>query len=287
MEHILTQLWSESASDQNPFEAEECLCAGYDVYGDLLLHANWVDYLLLLIKKEQPSAEQTKLFNTLAIALANPGPRDPSIQAAMSAGAGGSTMASCLMAAIAVGAGNLGGAREVAIIMSTWQQLEFNPENWKQFLVGKVWQEKPPHTFEDVWLPLEHPMGFNPNGVECPKPLKQTLKALSIISPGKHLSWLNYNRCILESASQLPISMTMIAAATFLDLGFHEEQGEMLFLLLRLPGAAAHALEQREIGWKNYPFHKQGVVVTNDPSTSETNTKIQTKPNQALIQTPS
>jgi citrate synthase len=38
------------------------------------------------------------------------------------------------------------------------------------------------------------------------------------------------------------------------DLGFTPDQGEMLHLLLRLPGAAAHALEQREQGHKDFPF---------------------------------
>jgi citrate synthase len=30
----------------------------------------------------------------------------------------------------------------------------------------------------------------------------------------------------------------------------------MLFLLLRLPGAAAHALEQRAAGHKQFPFYE-------------------------------
>ena len=32
--------------------------------------------------------------------------------------------------------------------------------------------------------------------------------------------------------------------------------GEMLFLLLRLPGAAAHALEQQGLGHKRFPFYE-------------------------------
>jgi citrate synthase len=48
--------------------------------------------------------------------------------------------------------------------------------------------------------------------------------------------------------------MTGVAAAALLDLGFTPDQGEMLHLLLRLPGAAAHALEQKEQGHKSFPF---------------------------------
>ena len=49
----------------------------------------------------------------LALALANPGPRDPMVHAAMCGGVGGSHAAASLIAALAVGAGQSGGAREV------------------------------------------------------------------------------------------------------------------------------------------------------------------------------
>jgi citrate synthase len=48
--------------------------------------------------------------------------------------------------------------------------------------------------------------------------------------------------------------MSGVAAAALADLGFSPEQGEALHLLLRLPGAAAHALEQRQHGHKRFPF---------------------------------
>ncbi|WP_221936108.1 hypothetical protein [Shewanella hanedai] len=44
---------------------------------------------------------------------ATTGARDHSIQAAISAAAGGSTFASCLMEALAVGAGQLNGGQEI------------------------------------------------------------------------------------------------------------------------------------------------------------------------------
>jgi citrate synthase len=59
----------------------------------------------------------------------------------------------------------------------------------------------------------------------------------------------------LEQASGYPLSLVGVAAAAFADLGFSPEAGEMLFLLLRLPGAAVHALEQRGYGHKRFPFY--------------------------------
>jgi citrate synthase len=58
----------------------------------------------------------------------------------------------------------------------------------------------------------------------------------------------------LETATGLPLALSGVAAAALADLGFTPEQGEMLHLLLRLPGAAAHALEQRHYGHKKFPF---------------------------------
>jgi citrate synthase len=41
----------------------------------------------------------------------------------------------------------------------------------------------------------------------------------------------------------------------------------MLFLLLRLPGAAAHALEQWQNGYRNFPFYP--LELTDDPAQQE------------------
>ena len=52
---------------------------------------------------------------------------------------------------------------------------------------------------------------------------------------------------------------------SFYDLGFDEHQASMLFLILRLPGTAAHALEQRDVGWKQFPFFANSIHLMNDP----------------------
>ena len=112
-EVIHTKIWREEPEPDNPFAAKKCFCAGYDVYDDLLGKASWAEYIYLLFKLEKPTAQQAKLLETIAVAIANPGIRDHSVRAAMNAGVGGSSSASALMAALAVGAGQYGGAREV------------------------------------------------------------------------------------------------------------------------------------------------------------------------------
>ena len=74
------------------------------------------------------------------------------------------------------------------------------------------------------------------------KPTRQTLALLAATLPGGHCAWLQEQRGALEAAAGRGLAMTGVSAAALLDLGFDPDQGEMLTLLLRLPGAAAHAL---------------------------------------------
>ena len=48
METIRTRIWQEEAEPDNAFAALSCHCHGYDVYGDLLKQASWIEYLFFL-----------------------------------------------------------------------------------------------------------------------------------------------------------------------------------------------------------------------------------------------
>ena len=256
-EKIHTKIWSEAPDSGNPFAASVCRCSGFDVYGDLLKNASYIEYLFLLFKLEPPTKNQSKLLEGVAIALANLGPRDHAIRAAMNAGVGGSTHASSLIAALSVGAGNLGGAREVYSAMQYWQQCSTSIDQWQALIIDPPQQER-----LDVWHPMEHPPGFDPNGVSCPQPVIQTLEHLAAVGGTPHLKWLFENRVALEGFTNCPLAFSGVAAAAFYDLKLLPEQAEMLFLLLRLPGAAVHGLEQEKLGWRKYPFFSKGFKVT-------------------------
>ncbi len=258
MESIHTRIWQEEAEPDNAFAAASSYCHGYDVYGELLGKASWIEYLFLLFRGEAPTPQQAKLLEGLAVALANPGPRDAAVHAAMCGGVGGSTSASCLMAALAVGAGASGGAREVRLAMENWLENGTDLSLWQTSLVTS-----PVADPADVWPAPGHPPGFDPHGVRCTTPVLQTLKHLVNSECGPSLAWLQSNRTQLESAAALPLAMTGVAAAALHDLGCSPAQGEMLHLLLRLPGSAVHALEQKEYGHKNFPFFE--IDLQNDP----------------------
>jgi citrate synthase len=263
---ITSGFWFEQAEADNPFAAAQCRCAGFDVYGDLLGKASATDYLFLLMRREPPTARQRQLLDGLAVALGNPGPRDLSVQAAMSAGAGGSGLAASLMAALAPAAGNLGGAQEVNCLLQLWQRFGTDLQSWREFLQQDFPLTDPDQLYAEVWPTLEHAPGFDPYGVQCTAPVLQSLDYLAQCSDGPRLPWLRRQRQQLEAAAAKPLALCAVAAAALADLGCDAETAEMLYLLLRLPGAAAHALEQRERGWRDFPFHSEGLVLTDDPA---------------------
>lgn len=263
-EVIHSRIWEEEPERDNPFAASRCFCSGYDVFGELLKKASWVEYLYLLFMRERPSARQARLLEGLAVALANPGPRDHSVRAAMNAGVGGSNHAAALMAALAVGAGGYGGGREVRLALENWAACGQDLEAWCERL-GR----SPPAGEADVWPEMEHPPGFDPNGASCPLPVRQVLSHLSAFSDQGSLCWLEANRTTLERAAGGPLTMAGVSAAAFHDLGLDAGAGETLYLFLRLPGAAVHALEQQSYGLRRYPYFADGLKLTSDPGPAD------------------
>lgn len=259
-EVIHSKIWEEVPEPDNPFAAAACYCSGFDVYGDLLGKISWIEYLYLLFKLEPPTKDQAKLLEGIAVAIANPGPRDLSVRAAMNGGVAGSKAAACLIAALAPGAGQFNGAREVYLAVNMWEDCKSDLDRWQKLLTAY----KKPECVE-VWPDIDHVPGFDPYGASCPTPIRQTLEYFLGIPSAKSVSWLAKHRPELEEAAKGPITMVGVASAAFVDLGFSAQQAEMLFLLLRLPGAAAHSLEQTEYGWSKYPFFGQGLSLTNDP----------------------
>jgi citrate synthase len=245
---IRTHIWREEPEPDNAFATRAAYCRGYDVYGEMLGHARWVDMLFLLFQKEAPTKSQADMLEALAVALANPGPRDASVHAAMCGGVCGSTAAASLMAALAVGAGQLSGGREVFLAMEGWAECGTDFDAWSKRLAGL------PEVPGSIWPTPEHAPGFDPHGVCTATSVKQTLSCLVRFKVGSHLPWLQNNLAALEGVVSCPLALSGVAAAAFSDLGFTPAQGEMLHLLLRLPGAAAHALEQRPLGYKKFPF---------------------------------
>ena len=259
---IHTRIWQEEAEPDNPFATRAAYCRGYDVFGQMVGNARWVEMLLLLFRDELPDAAGLDMLEALAVALANPGPRDSSVHAAMCGGVGGSSAAASLIAALSVGAGRYRGAHEVFDAMAAWETCGTDLDAWKTYSRRDTRDD-----VVDTWPRREHPAGFDPHGVSTATCVLQLLETLARIGATPRLRWLVAQRRELEKLVGLPLDFSGVAAAAFADLGFKPNEGEMLYLLLRLPGAAAHALEQETYGYKQFPFYP--VELEDDPAHKE------------------
>lgn len=267
-EVIHTKIWQEVAGE-NPFRAETCYCAGFDVFGELIEQISPIEYLYVLFQLEPPNEQQRRMLNKLAVALANPGPRDLSVRAAMTAAVGGSTAASSLIAAISVGAGKFAGAREVFLCARLWSTLQTDLNAWCACLSRGEFEPNTP----EVWPAMDHAPGFDPYASEIATPTLQLLESLCGEYQDGALGFLRTHRRNLESAAGCALAISGVAAAALVDIGFNDEQSEILYLLLRLPGAAAHAIEQREYGYRQYPFFSKSLVLkeyTGEQASEET-----------------
>lgn len=268
---IHTRIWREEAEANNPYATRAAYCRGYNVFGQMVGQARWVEMLALLFRDQLPSTATLDMLEALAVALANPGPRDPSIHAAMCGGVGESTAAATLISALAVGAGRYGGARDVFAAMTAWQACADDFEQWLKHIKETAQAEI------DIWPTAEHVAGFDPHGVSTATIVLQLLSALVAIGESSEaaprLAWLQQHRQQVETAIGIPLDITGVAAAALADIGFSPAEGEMLFLILRLPGAAAHALEQTTYGFKRFPFYP--VELSDDPAVATTAPDLQ------------
>lgn len=256
-----SSIWFEEPEQNNPFAAKNSYCYGYNIYNEVLPRASLSEYWFLLFTGERPTSSQARLLEKIAITIANPGMRDESIRAAMNAGVGGSTAAASLIAALGVGAGQYGGAREVFTLVDQWHKLGLDLDAWKAFLSAPNQADKR----IDIWPEYEHAPGFDPNGNTCPTTIVQSLNYLAELHPNGAIHWLQKNRTEFEAMFNYPLAMTGVIASAIFDLGLSAKKAEMLYLILRLPGAAIHALEQESLGWKKFPFFGQNTTLTDDP----------------------
>ena len=167
----------------------------------MLGNAGWAEMVYLLFKGEAPSRAQASALDILAVALANPGPRDAAVHAAMCAGVSGNPAAAALMAALAVGAGGAGGAREVYRAMQVWATSGKDLDAWKSSLREQTLRRPDP---TDAWPAAEHPAGFEPLGVDTPTPVIQVLARLAVLDAASRCAWLEGNLAAIERAAGSP-----------------------------------------------------------------------------------
>ncbi len=238
-QRTITRLWSEQASDDNPYIAKNIQCHGYDLF-DLMDKCSFVEMFYLLFRGELPSAEESEILQTLMVALINPGPRHPATRAAMNVGVGKTDPINILPIASAVLGGKyLGGGEVEQIIRFYRKNQRVRPDQYVQDLFAERSNVEPGESLMDESCVLGY--GRLHGGVDLiAKQIAERL--VSLPGSGSVLAWGHALAELLEPRG-IGWLLPGVAAAVFADLGFQPRFGGALYQLLGAPGLVAHGLE--------------------------------------------
>jgi citrate synthase len=222
---IETKITNEQSPEHNPYHVNKQLIHGYD-HLDLLDNCNFADVIYLLLRGNLSSKKDSLLFNKLAVALINPGPRHPAAQASITAGVGKTDTVNILPIALGIYGGTFDGAGDIEKTIRFFRKASKKPvTEYKEDALNKAIPSITQHYGDaDTYANI----------------LLEKLKPYAI--EGKVFSWLTQLQALIYPEN-MGVTKTSIAAAIFADLGFQPRQGGALMQLLAAPGLLAHGLE--------------------------------------------
>lgn len=246
VERTATKIWYEQPSDDNPYIAQAALCYGYDLY-QLMEKRSFVDVFYLIFRGQLPNPKESKLLQTLMIALISPGSRHPATRAAMNVGIGKTNPLHILPIASTVLGGEYMGGGEIDEAMRFFRnQQSASAETFFQHLMEGYEQHKETKS-------LSAPGFGTRNGGKEIMAIEIANRLAKLEGAGKALQWgCEFNSLLAPHG--LGWLMTGVAAAVFADLGFHPRAGGCLFQLLGAPGLVAHGLELAHKPLTDMPF---------------------------------
>lgn len=230
-----TRIWEEEPSRDNPYLAGKCRCHGYD-HMDLMEKRGFADVLFLLLRGELPNPEQSALLEALMVGLINPGPRHAATRAAMNAGVGKTDPAHILPIGLSVlGGAHLGGTEVSEAMAFMRKQRRKDPKTLALDLLA----EYEPQEAGD-WR-VAPGFGSRYGGID---PLSARLvdHLIGMVKQSDVLEWGAQFAEVLATKKGGWL-MPSVAAAVFLELGFHPREGAGLFQIAAAPGLLAHGLE--------------------------------------------
>jgi hypothetical protein len=256
-DRITTRIWYEQPSAMNPYIAERSFCHGYDLL-DLVRGCGFAEVLYLLLRGELPSRDAARLLETTLVALMNPGPRHPAARAAMLAGVGKTRPTHMLPIAFMVLGGETG-AVEVGAAMRFMRRHrgEAPGQLAEGLLAATDWPAE-----GDRRIAPGFGSHFGSSEI-VPRQIARTL--IELPASGQALRW---GQAFADHLCPhgLDWLMTGLAAAAFLDLGFHPRAGAGLFQIASAPGLLAHGMELANKPISAMPFVEQEHYVIEPPN---------------------
>ena len=232
---VATHIWEEVPSHDNPYLANGCRCHGYDLM-ELVAKRSFSDVLFLLLRGELPDPEQSALLQALMVGLINPGPRHPAARAAMNAGVGKTSPAHILPIGLSVlGGEHLGGEEVSKAMIFLRKQRRKDPGTLAIELLAKRERSE-----MGDWR-VAPGFGSRYGGID-PLPARLAGYLTGMMKQSEVLAWGEQfaEALAMEEGGWL---IPSVAAAVFLELGFHPREGAGLFQIAAAPGILAHGIE--------------------------------------------
>lgn len=262
---ITSSIWQETAHPDNRYLADECYLRGIPFFTDtgILKNAGAFELLFFAYTGRRPKHWEIELLEKMTVSAMTIGPRSYPARAALAAGAGHSTTASMIIASTAAGSGQLGGGRELMILLEYWLRFGTDTNAWLAQL--KIVQSDGECRDTDVndvlsvWPPIAYPPGHDPNISSSIPAVAAALKLLADLSQGSALPWLAQHRETLENSVNMPLALVAVIAAGFHDLEFKPTVAEFFWLWMLNMASGLHGIEQMTHGADKYPLFPQGI----------------------------
>ncbi|MEN8129289.1 MAG: citrate synthase [Pseudomonadota bacterium] len=233
-----TRIWKEVPSAENPYIASRCLAHGYDLL-ELMQQRGYTDIIFLLFRDKLPTRDQRDLMEALMVGLCNPGPRHPATRAAMNAGIGKTDTAHILPIALSILGGlHLGGTEVQTSMRFIRTHFKKDSRRVVEELIKNINSDTNP---VDQHKHITPGFGQRFGSLEIiPEKIANVLSEMK--GSGRALRW---SMDFVENLKKHDHGWLTpgVAAATFIDLGFHPRAGAGLFQMLCTPGLLAHGLE--------------------------------------------
>jgi citrate synthase len=244
-----TTIWHEKSTDNHEYVVSEAFCHGYSLQSLLEKGYGITDMVFLLTRGELPTTEQRGLFDALGVALCNPGPRHPATRAAMEAAVSKTRSPHLLPISLMV----MGGCHAGGGVEAAMRFFRLNKKKPKTELITSLLK-----TYAGPEQDRELVPGFGPHfGSREPlygnlgKAIQQKFRKNKL----EFLSWsLEMDELLNSNKAPCALKASGLAAAVFLDLGFHPRYGICLLQWLAAPGLLAHGLEMANKPITAMPF---------------------------------
>lgn len=231
-------------------EPNKILVRGYPL-DEMMGRLSFGEAIYLLLVGELPTAGIGKLVEAMLVSFIDHGPTPPSTLAARNVATTGATLRGCVAAGV-LGFGRFFGGD----IQATMEMLD---QGLAQVRQGKGFKESAEEVLKHYRELGSLPPGFGHRiHTFDPRAARLFQMAMELELDGEHVRFIRAMEMALHqrpsrAEQDAPVNIDGAIAAVCGDLGIKAEVADGLFMISRIPGIIAHALEEHE---RNEPLRR-------------------------------